>query len=315
MRQRDRPLRTMIVPATLALAMLLALPACRGQEAEDGVRDRRPQGAHVRELPDIDAHFNGRELALARAAADGDGAEVARLIADGADPNAVSPGGLPLLAWPVLHGNVAGVQALLDGGADPDHAAPGAGSVMGWAVRADDPDILRAFLDRGGDADARGPDGVPLTKVAAIAGRWPNVQLLIERGADPDAHPPGVPGDTVLGYYSAGQFDKAHWLLEHGADPGYSIESAPTAARTGAQPIVENVYWWPVNAGRFPQLAQWQQRCQDMLAQRGYTAPAEPVHLQRLRASQGAGGRDATRDLQSETAEAEAAVRRKVEDR
>ena len=306
-----------MAPATLTLAMLMVLPACRGEEAADGVRDGRPQqGTDVRDLPDIDAHFSGSELALARAAAKGDHDEVARLIAGGADPNAISPGGLPLLAWPVLQGSVAGVQALLDGGADPNRAAPAVGTVMGWAVRAENPAILQAFLDRGGDAGARNPDGVPLTKVAALAGRWRNVQSLIEHGADLDAHPPGLPGDTVLGYYSAGQFDKAHWLLERGADPGYRIESAPVAERIGKQPIVENIYWWPVNAGKFPQLAQWQQRCQDLLAARGHAAPVEPPHLQRLRASQqasrGTPGMEPRPDPDAEIAEREAELRARL---
>ncbi|MDH5823205.1 ankyrin repeat domain-containing protein, partial [Luteimonas sp. RD2P54] len=221
----------------------------------------------MRELPDIGAHFSGETLALARATA-GDGGDVAALVAAGADPNAVSPGGLPLAVWPVLTDSPAGAAALLEAGADPNRTVPGAGSVMVWAARAGSPEVLAAFLDHGGDPDARDPDGVPLLKLAALAGRWPNVQLLVERGADVDAHPPGVPGDTVLGYYSAGQFDKAHWLLEHGADPGHRIEDAPVAARIGAQPVVENVYWWPVQAGRFPELARWQQRCQALLAAR-----------------------------------------------
>lgn len=299
--------------------VLILLTGCRAPSAAppvDNAAPPDPQGATVTTTLRIEQHFSGSELALARAAAEGDATRVATLVREGADANAVSAGGLPLLAWPLLQGNVAGVEALLAHGADPNRAVPAAGTAMTWAAKADDPRILQAFLDRGGNANAGNVDGEPLTKVAALAGHWENVQLLVERGAVIDAHPPTVPGDTVLGYYSAGQFDKAHWLLERGADPGYRIEAAPRPERVGAQPIVENIYWWPVNADRFPQLAQWQQRCQDLLAARGYTAPAEPPHLQRLRASQSSSadtpGDGRERDLDAEIAEHETQLRERL---
>lgn len=235
----------------------------------------------------IEQHFNGLELELAQAAAAGDRDEVRRLIEQRhADANAVSAGGLPLLAWPVLRGNAAGVAALLDAGADPNRAVPAVGTVMVWAAKAESPEILRAFLERGGRADASDLDRQPLTRIAALAGQWDNVKLLIEHGADLDARAHGDSGDSLLSYYSRGQFDKTHWLLERGADPGQRLESAAKPERIGAQTVVENVYWWPVDAGKFPQLAQWQQRCQQLLAARGLSLPREPDHLQRLRLAQ-----------------------------
>ncbi|MGO1000320.1 ankyrin repeat domain-containing protein [Lysobacter sp. CA196] len=237
----------------------------------------------------IEQHFNGPELELAQAAAAGHGNEVRRLVNEGADANAVSPGGLPLLAWPVLRGNAAGVVALLDAGADPNRAVPAVGTVMVWAAKAESPEVLRAFLEHGGRADASDLDQQPLTRIAALAGQWDNVKLLIEHGADIDAPAHGRDGDTLLTYYSRGQFDKTHWLLEHGADPTHRLESAAKPERIGAQTVVENVYWWPINDGKFPQLAQWQQRCQQLLAARGLTLPREPAHLQRLRVAQGGG--------------------------
>jgi len=260
--------------------------------------------------PQLDRHFSGRERALAEAAAAGRRDEVLRLVReDGADADAVSPGGLPLLAWPILHGNADGVAALLEAGADPNRAVPALGTVMVWAAKAERPEVLRALLDHGGDADAQDLDRQPLTRVAALAGRWDNVRLLIERGADVDAVAHDRRGDTLLGYYSRGQFDKAHWLLERGADPGYRLETAADPERIGAQPVVENVYWWPVDAGKFPQLAQWQQRCQALLAERGLSMPREPAHLQRLRAAQGGGNAAPALDAADETARRERELR------
>lgn len=304
--------------ATIALcAMWSVLPACSVQSTDhagDGAPQPR-QGSMVTQTLRIEQHFNGPELELARAAASGDAAAVARLVnEEHADPNAISPGGLPLVAWPVLQGNAAGVRALLEHGADPNRAAPAAGTVMTWAAKAEDPVLLQAFLEHGGNPGAVDHNGEPLTRVAALADRWDNVKLLVERGADVNATAHGQPGTSLLAYYSAGQFDKAHWLLEHGADPGYKLETAPSEDRVGAQPIVENIYWWPVQAGRFPQLAQWQQRCQSLLAARGLPAPAEPAHLARLRASQGGGdgGSKAPRDLDAGIREREAAIRQRL---
>lgn len=272
-----------------AAAIVLALSACtpRGPQSIDIPPSTAEPATAMTATVRIEQHFSGPELALAQAAAQGDAAAVHSLIGErGANPNAVSPGGLPLLAWPVLKNNLAGVEALLAGGADPNRAVPAVGTVMVWAAKAESPALLGAFLAHGGDAGARDPGGQPLTRVAATAGHWDNVKLLIERGAEVDAAARNR--DTLLNYYSRGQFDKTLWLLERGADPGGRIRVAAEPERVGAQPVVENIYWWPVNASRFPQLAQAQQRCQDLLAQRGLTLPREPVHLQRLRLSQGA---------------------------
>jgi ankyrin repeat protein len=310
------PLRAAAATAALC-TMWSVLPGCTVQTPEhagDGAQQPR-QGSTVTHTLRIEQHFNGPELALAQASAAGDAAQVARLVGeDHADPNAVSPGGLPLIAWPVLQGNAAGVRALLEHGADANRAAPAAGTVMTWAAKAEDPAVLQAFLEHGGNANAIDNNGEPLTRVAALAGRWDNVKLLVEHGADIDATAHGQPNTSLLAYYSAGQFDKAHWLLEHGADPGYRIETAPSEDRVGAQPIVENIYWWPVQAGRFPQLAQWQQRCQSLLAARGLSVPAEPPHLARLRASQGGDGGNAStpRDLDAEIREHEAGLRQRL---
>jgi ankyrin repeat protein len=301
----------------LALSVLLVVGGCHGQSSPNAAPRAQELPSAVTQTLDIERHFHGDALALANAAARGDAVEVARLVRERhADPDAISSGGLPLIAWPILQGNAAGVRALLDNGADANLAVPGAGTVMVWAASAKDPAILAAFLDHRGDADARNRDGEPLLKLAALANAWDNVRLLVERGADVDAHSPGQPGDTVLGYYSAGQFDKAQWLLEHDADPGYRIATARSPERVGAQPIVENIYWWPVNAGRFPQLAHAQQRCQALIAERGFTMPKEPAHLQRLRASQsGAAGDGAAAAEPFDARPREAALKDRLDSR
>ena len=281
-------------------ALWLGLSAC-AERAPAALPHSAAEPTAMTAIPHLEQHFSGPELALAEAAAAGRRDEVLRLAREErADPNAVSPGGLPLLAWPILHGNAEGAAALLDAGADPNRAVPALGTVMVWAAKAERPELLRTLLEHGGDPDAHDLDRQPLTRVAALAGHWDNVRLLIEHGAQVDAVAHDRRGDTLLAYYSRGQFDKAHWLLERGADPGHRLDNAADPQRVGAQPVVENVYWWPVDAGKFPQLAQWQQRCQALLAARGLHLPQEPAHLARLRAAQGGAGAAPARDLGEE---------------
>jgi hypothetical protein len=264
----------------------------------------------------IERHFQGRELALARAAAAGEAGEVRELVQKrGADPNAVSTQGLALIAWPLLQNSVAGVEALLDNGADPNRELAGVGPAIVLAAKSVDPALLRAFIDHGGKVDAMSVNREPLIVVAQMAGRWPNVQLLVERGADIDASAHGDAKDSVLGFYSAGQFDKAEWLLQHGADPSARIEKAAKPERVGAQPIVENIYWWPVDAMRFPVLAQAQRRCQDLLARKlKLYAPAEPAHLAKLRQSQQSSQRDGdVGPLDASIGDAEARIRKQLQ--
>ncbi|MGH9379685.1 MAG: ankyrin repeat domain-containing protein [Thermoanaerobaculia bacterium] len=243
------------------------------------------EGGNVPENLAPELHFSGAQLALARAAMAGDREEVARLVAvEQADPNASTVDGTPLLAWPMLADSVAGVEALLDARADPNLPVPGHGSAIALAARAENPAILVALLDHGGDPDAMNDNREPLWYVAAVNRRWDNIRLLVERGADVNLPAHRNPANTLVAFYSSGQFEKVHWLLEHGADPGYRIAEAAAPDRVGARPVVEHIYWWPTDAEAFPEKAAWQTRCQEWLAARGYERPPEPAWLARMTA-------------------------------
>lgn len=237
----------------------------------------------------IDQHFRGSERELAEAAARGDVDEVARLVRERhADPNAVSPEGMPLLLWPVQAGSYEGTRALLENGADPNRAIPRFGAPI-VLVAGLDPKWLRLFLEHGGNADQRSADDEPLARIAMLAGNWEAVQLLVERGADIDAGAHGNEQRTLLGFYSgSGQFDKVHWLLEHGADPTLRLGNAPVAERVGAPFILESIYWYPIDATKFPDGAQWQRKSQQWLRAHGITeVPPEPDGMRRQRESMG----------------------------
>ncbi len=235
----------------------------------------------------LDKHFRGADLELAEAAARGDVAAVAELIRSGANPNALSGEGMPLLLVPVQRGSLPGATALLDNGANPNLSIPRFGNPMVLVAKLEDPRWLRLFLDHGGNANARDADEEPLTRVAMLAGQWPSLQLLIERGADVDAAVPGVPSRTPLAFYAgSGQFEHVVWLLQHGADPSLRLQQAANEERVGAAPILEAIYWYPIDATQFAQGAEWQRKAQQWLLKNGISeVPAEPDSMRKLRES------------------------------
>ncbi len=283
----------------LALTLIVALVAGALVPGLDGHAESGKVGSALRGNPGmadirLDEHFTGAEKRLAEAAAQGDAATVKRLIAEGADPNAISAKGMPLIVWPLHTGNLEGVTALLANGADPQLSVAAAGGrdqepVIAWAARLSDPAFLQAFLDHGGDANSLGDtDGrVPLIHIARRQNNWQGVQLLVRRGADVNAPSYGDGGNTVLSFYAGiGAWERALWLLEHGADPGRKIESSANPDRVGRQPILENLYWRPTDPKRYPESRQVRERLWLALAQRGFRPPPEPDDWRELRQKQ-----------------------------
>jgi ankyrin repeat protein len=222
---------------------------------------------------DLSAHFDGKPRELAAAAAAGDTASVTRLIRqEHVDPNVLSKQGMPLLLWPVLKGNRAGVTALLDNGANPNIRESRGDSAMVYAAKNADPEILRQFLRHGGDANAHDRINESLLMVAHTAGRWENVKVLVEAGADVNALDQNISPHSILFFY-ADEYDKAFWLLQHGADPTPRVKEAANPAMVGSQPIVDAIFKRHIDETKFPDLAQWQKKCQQLLRERGI-APA-----------------------------------------
>ena len=157
--------------AALSFLMLLSGAACSGAAMD-------PRAAYS----------DPAQAALAAAAADGDAAEVQRLVAHGADPDAPGEDDVLPLQLAMLARSKAGVAALLAAGADPNRPGLGGATAMHGAAIADDPDYLRLLLDHRGDPDARhGRTGA--TPLAGATGPRTDAQfrMLLAAGADPDA--------------------------------------------------------------------------------------------------------------------------------
>ena len=228
---------------------------------------------------DVADHWSGANADLARAAARGDRAGMERALAKGADANAVSKRGMPMVLWPVQARSVEGFEALLDEGARPDAPFGDDGGIAGEMLFGlGDPAYLDLALTRGLSPDAIGSDGEPLVWKAYYADDWEGLKRLVEAGGDPDAPKRGMTGDTVLAVYAAGAFDRAVWLLEQGARADWRIETAPPGMghRVGAQPILEDIFWKPTDAEAFPDLAAAQKRAQQIVSARGHRAPPRP---------------------------------------
>lgn len=244
----------------------------------------------------VDQDFPGNRKAqeLAIAAERGDVAEVRRLMKEeGVDPDRIfSVDGMPLLAWPILTRSPAGLKAMLENGADPNARSPKPihrvhqgrviatyyeDNAMVWAAKAEDPIYLKLLLDHGGDPNTRNSNNETLLKQAFLAGnQWENVKLLVERGADVNAT---SQGETLLVHYaSRGAFKHVYWLLEHGADPLHNGLRAPDAPKKQSH-VVDAIFWHP----GFPELREWQRRCQQWLLARGIQRSPMPKHFRQMR--------------------------------
>lgn len=157
--------------------------------------------------------------ALAEAAKAGDELRIRKLVADGANPNAQSARGLPLLQWAMLNQSRRGFEALLAAGADPTRGDAGGTTAMHLAAQADSPYWLETLLARGVSPDTPNTitQATPLM-AALMAERAENADRLLKAGAKVDLA--DRQGDTAL--HVAAQINEAGrvlQLLDAGANP------------------------------------------------------------------------------------------------
>ena len=276
--------RRMLAGLTLAGLMLCALTACWAMPPPGG--DQLPW--------DPGDYFEGPALQLA-VASDRRKAEQIRWMMreKGINPDHLfDKGDMPLVAWPVFNENPEGLRLLLENGADPNarkhqpqrKRGQYRNNAMVLAARSKNPIYLKLLLAHGGDPHTLSSNDESLLHVAYLRGQWQNVQLLIQRGARINeplfAKSESYEGhDTVLNWYaSLGNFDKAYWLLQHGADPARKIWVPPGTAhpeQARRMPILEEIFWLPVK----PHMVEWQRKCQMFVLARGLKPPPMPEAL------------------------------------
>jgi ankyrin repeat protein len=232
-----------------------------------------PPAAHEQPFRATD-HFQGKALALAQAVDRKDAAAIHHLIKDeGVYPDAIfDQANMPMVAWPVINGNLDGLRLLLDNGVNPnarkmmplrERGKAGEDNAMIFAAGLADQRFLKLLLARGGDPNTMNSNDEQLTFTATHHHHWPNVQLLIESGADINQPLYTTDGyNTVLNWYTKyGDFEEAYWLLQHGADPTRKIKAYPGERNYGRMPMVEDIYYAAVT----PDAIAWQRKCQHWL--------------------------------------------------
>lgn len=145
--------------------------------------------------------------------------EVARLLADGADPNETHPiTGSSALMHATIGGAVDGVRMLLEAGANPRHRARNDMNALTVAVNGGDPEIVRALLAAGADPHQTDADGDTALTWAVHRRHSALVPILLQAGADPNtADAAGI--SALWRCIDQGMCEAAAVLLDAGADP------------------------------------------------------------------------------------------------
>jgi uncharacterized protein len=113
--------------------------------------------------------------------------EVTRLLDQGADPNAKTEGGMPVLTYASMKGNAAVVAALVNAKADLEAKDKTGATALSYAAQFNHNDIVKALLDAGASVNAADSLGwTPLIR-AAVGGNADGVKLLLAAGADKEA--------------------------------------------------------------------------------------------------------------------------------
>lgn len=155
---------------------------------------------------------------LVQAARDEDGAMVANLLRQGANPDASEPDGATALAWAAIRGNDGIASLLLESGADPNVANVLGISPLAMALENGAEDVVRLLLAGGADANRARESGQTPLMTAARLGQTGVMELLLDYGADPDACERNF-GQTAL-MWAAGNPEAVSLLLRRGADAG-----------------------------------------------------------------------------------------------
>lgn len=152
----------------LVFSLLGALPAMAQDEpAEEGMEASDPSSQLVEAVHSAEIR------------------DVRTLLGEGADPNAISEAGTPVLCHAAMKGNADIVAALVEAGADLEAKDRSGATALMYAAQFGHNDILASLLEAGASVSATDNlNWTPLTR-AVIGGNAEGVTALLEAGADP----------------------------------------------------------------------------------------------------------------------------------
>jgi ankyrin repeat protein len=159
-------------------------------------------------------------LALAEAAGRGDGNEISRLVAAGANVNVAGQHEITPLWWALWKGNLKGFEALLDKGANPNTKRAEQYSIMYLAADIKDSKFLAAALKHGGNPNLLdGKSGWPPLYPAILHGYDENIDLLLAAKAGVNFQD-SISGQTLpmLAMGARADYKLIYKLFQNGAD-------------------------------------------------------------------------------------------------
>lgn len=172
-------------------------------------------------------------LLLARAAADGDVAEVNRLLASGIDPNTIGEHGITPLWWAAWAESLPGFVALLEHGANPNFLRKDDESLMILVVRLRNPSFLEQALKHGGDPNFRNdlPEETPIFEAIRPSAATRHRELLLAAGADLNAQDGNGYTPMISAISARGDYHLVWDFLQRGADFRFKSRGGMSLAR------------------------------------------------------------------------------------
>lgn len=200
-------------------------------------------------LPTLPQDLNTK---LTDAARTRDTAEVRKLLAQGADPNAKDKKGRTPLMEAASEGYTDTVRVLLENGADVNATDLVGWTALFWAAFSRRTDALRTLVAKGADVNAKDNERRTALFWAAQFGYTDTVRALLEKGAPANAK--DSHGWTALMIAAdLGHIDTVRALLEKGADVHARSKDGNTAQSLAEKYKYDNIVALLQNAARAPQ--------------------------------------------------------------
>jgi ankyrin len=156
--------------------------------------------------------------ALVEAAQVDDAAVAYAAIEDGVDVNVAAPDGTTALHWAVYNDNIDLVRRLLAAGAEPNAVNAYGALPMTEAATIGNAEVIEALLRAGADVESKGADGQTALMILARSSNVDGARVLLAAGADVNARERWR-GQTALMWAAAqGQPEMTRLLIEHGAE-------------------------------------------------------------------------------------------------
>jgi len=138
-------------------------------------------------IPDTSKMSGDIDRTMCSAAERGDVAEIERLIAAGANPNAFEgTRRMTALQYAAFHGHLAAIAALLAAGAHVDGAGSAGYTPLMYAAMRNKPDAIAALIAVGANVNHARRDSDTALHVASCEGHLCGARALLEAGARTD---------------------------------------------------------------------------------------------------------------------------------